>query len=287
MSIFFTFASVMKKIIHRIINIKNPLISVVIIFIFSAAYLTLYSLKQDPVEIFDYELKQAKVEKYFTDNKVYIDSLSEFNKYRKQLFAKDTTKEIDSSAQRFLLIGDSMLEGLGPRLNDYCEKNGDTMKRVIWYSSSTLWFGNCDTIAYYVKKFNPTYVILVIGSMELFIRDIKEDRKQYVLNILKQISGLPYVWVGPPNWTKDTGINDLLSENVDKGTYFMSKDLPFDRCSDGVHPTMTSASRWMDSIAKFIMTKSPHRVLLNLPDKKASHFTPTEILSPNPPPALN
>jgi len=276
---------VIRKIFNRLVNFENPFYNVIIIFVLTSACLTVYSFRQNPVELFSQEIAQTRIAKYLTSsgdstnlsNSATADSL---------VAAEDTTKKMDSTAQRFLLIGDSMLEGLGTRMNDYCEKNGHTMKRVIWYSSSTLWFGNCDTIAYYVKKENPTYVVLVIGSMELFIRNIKEDRKEFVQHILKQISGLPYIWVGPPNWTKDTGINDLLISNVPKKNLFISKDMVMDRCKDGVHPTMTAASKWMDSIAVFMMTESAHPVLLELPDTKASHYTSTDILSPNPPPTL-
>ena len=68
------------------------------------------------------------------------------------------------------------------------------MNAVIWYSSSTLWYGSCDTLSYFVKKYNPTYVILVIGGNELFIRDVR-SRDKFVKNILRQIGNRKYFWV--------------------------------------------------------------------------------------------
>ncbi len=198
----------------------------------------------------------------------------------------NSEKIADTTKQNFLLIGDSMLEGLGLRMNDYCNANGYKMHQVIWYSSSTLWYGNCDTIRYFVEKYNPTYVVLVIGSMELFIRNIKENRKQFVQNILEQLGGRKYIWVGPPNWTDDTGINDLLSSSVDDGTFFLSKNLNFERSTDGVHPTSSSASRWMDSIATFMMKKCSHPVMMKYPVFKAKRNPPTVLLPPNPPESL-
>ncbi|MDE6417163.1 MAG: hypothetical protein K2K68_09095, partial [Duncaniella sp.] len=49
--------------------------------------------------------------------------------------------EIDSAAQRILIIGDSMLEGLNPRLAAYAAANGHTLNSVIWYSSTTAYWG--------------------------------------------------------------------------------------------------------------------------------------------------
>ena len=45
---------------------------------------------------------------------------------------------MDTTAKDILFIGDSMLEGLAPRLAAYCDKNGHSLVEVIWYSSSTL-----------------------------------------------------------------------------------------------------------------------------------------------------
>lgn len=213
--------------------------------------------------------------------------ITDYFAFDKSLICALTPEEVvDTAKQNFLLIGDSMLEGLGTRMNDYCVQNGHQMHQVIWYSSSTLWYGNCDTIRYYVNKYQPTYVVLVIGSMELFIRNIQASRKQYVQNILEQLGGAKYIWVGPPNWTDDTGINDLLSSSVDEGTFFLSKNLSFDRSSDGVHPTRASASRWMDSIAVFMMNKCAHKVQMKFPLIKAKRNPSTVLLQPNPPESL-
>ena len=48
--------------------------------------------------------------------------------------AKDWRAPLDTTAKNILFIGDSMLEGLAPRLAKYCDKNGHTLVEVIWYS---------------------------------------------------------------------------------------------------------------------------------------------------------
>lgn len=260
----------------------SPFLRFIILFLISLIIITLYSYSDCPVKVFNYEIKQAGIKDFFSPTEpVFAYHL---------VNPRDKTKiegtPVDSSAQRFLLIGDSMLEGLGLRLNDYCQENGHTMNSVIWYSSSTLWYGNCDTISYFIKKFDPTYVILVIGGNELFIRDILKDRDTYAKHIIKQVGNLKFLWIGPPNWKKDTGINKLIVRNVGRRRYFPSLDLTYDRCRDGAHPTTKSAYSWMDSVASFMMYKSMYPVIMNVPKTKAIKNPPTTLLGPNPPSRL-
>ncbi len=279
------------------IKSNNPYFPLMIILLVTIVSLTLYSFIEKPLEVFNYPIKKNSIKEYFlplpdfqrervTKVSVYDSTDYSGDIIVSNLFHPTPPQTMDTSKQRILLIGDSMLEGLGLRLHDYCVANGHEMMQVIWYSSSTLWYGSCDTIAYYIKQYKPTYVILVIGSMELFIRDITVKRKQYVVEILNQVGKTHYIWVGPPNWTDDTGINDLLSSSVDSATFFLSKDLTFDRCDDGAHPTHASASRWMDSIATFMMYRSAHPILMKFPENKAPGRPSTRILGANPPSTL-
>ncbi|MCU0429774.1 MAG: hypothetical protein MUF42_07345 [Cytophagaceae bacterium] len=208
-----------------------------------------------------------------------------------RILPKDSTykperRSMDTTRQTFLFIGDSMLEGLRRRMYDYCKENGDTMVTVIWYSSSSLWYGNSDTLSYFIKKYKPTYVLLCLGANELFIRDIKKDRASLVANIVRQMGDLPYVWIGPPNWKPDTGINDLIVSYAGSDHYFESKKLTYARSRDGAHPTLASARIWMDSVASYIVHKSCCPVKLNRPARFYKGLPATVILQPNPPPGL-
>jgi hypothetical protein len=204
---------------------------------------------------------------------------------------KDTSiipvrKALDTTRQTFLFIGDSMLEGLRRRMHDYCKENGDTMITVIWYSSTSLWYGNCDTISYFIKKYKPTYVLICLGANELFIRNIKKDRAELVGHIIDQVGELPYVWIGPPNWKADTGINDLILEYAGADHYFESKKLKYARSKDGAHPTLGSARIWMDSVAAYIEKESCCPVRLKKPAKYYKGYPTTILLQPNPPKGL-
>ncbi len=178
---------------------------------------------------------------------------------------------IDTASQHILLIGDSMVAGLMHRLQDYCEANGHVQNSVIWYSSSTKWYAQTDTISYFIQKHQPSFIIFVLGANELFIKDIIEKRTNFVMQIVSQFDSIPYIWVGPPNWKKDTGINEMIQNSVDSSHFFLSANLHFDRLSDGAHPTKASSVLWMDTIAIWIMTKSSYRIKLYEPVVKAKN----------------
>jgi hypothetical protein len=172
----------------------------------------------------------------------------------------------DTLPQRILLIGDSMSKWLRYRLQDYCEKNGHTLSTVTWVSGNTQWFAQYDTLNYYIKKDSITYVFLVLGANELFIKDFPKHRAGFVDSILKHLSKVKWIWVGPPNWKKDKGINDFLLKKLGKEKFFLSKNLNFKRQRDGMHPTVSSCSIWVDSIVQWISNKSTSRIRLSIPD---------------------
>jgi len=172
----------------------------------------------------------------------------------------------DTTSQRILLIGDSMSKWLRYRLQDYCEENGHTLSTVTWVSSNTEWFAQYDTLSHYIQKDSISYVFLVLGSNELFIRNFAKHRANYVDSIVNKLSEVKWVWVGPPNWKKDKGINDCFLEKLGNEKFFLSKDLNFKRRSDGMHPTVSSCSMWVDSIVSWIKNTSTSRIKLNVPD---------------------
>ncbi len=251
-------------------------ISILIIcFIVLAAY----SFTSFNIKFGDIEIKKSKIKEFFLETDS-VESYSIINlKHLTDTIDSDDIV-IDTTSQKILLIGDSMLEGLMLRLRDYTAFNGHEMKSVIWYSSSSLWYGTCDTLKHFINEYDPTYVMLVLGANELFIRDIKNKRLKYVKKIINQIGDLPYVWVGPPNWKDDTGINDLILQNAGKYNYFASKYLTYNRTKDGAHPTKSSSVMWMDSIVSWINNESLHRLKLNTPDKRYKISPNATLLQP-------
>ena len=196
---------------------------------------------------------------------------------------KPNKNEMDTTKKTILFIGDSMVECLFPRMSAYAKKNGHTFYAVVWYSATTEVYGTRTTVKEYIDKYHPDYILFSLGGNELFIRDIKENRQKYVDEIIRQFGNIPYIWIGPPNWKPDTGINDMIKSSVPEGCFYLSytPDQHYDRKKDGAHPTAASSNQWMDRICKWIMTESAHRIRLEAPPAgETARPTKLELLQP-------
>ena len=105
----------------------------------------------------------------------------------------------DSSAQRILFFGDSMVEGLLRRMNSYAYANGHTITNVVWYSSTTEIWAKTDTLRYFINKVKPTFAMISIGANEQFLKDAG-SREPRIRQILKTLGDTPFVWIGVPAW---------------------------------------------------------------------------------------
>ena len=173
-----------------------------------------------------------------------------------------------------------MLERLSPRIAAYAEENEHQMNTVIWYGSSTEVWATSGRVKECIRKYRPDYIIISLGGNELFITDIIARRTKYVKQIVADFAGIPYVWIGPPNWKKDTGINKMIQSVVPKGNFYLSytPDQHYERAKDGAHPTPASAAKWADRICKWIVEESNNPIVLNLP-QKARAYCHTETFS--------
>ena len=170
---------------------------------------------------------------------------------------------VDTAAQTILIIGDSMLEGLVPRLAAYSDHNGHKLYAAMWYSSTSAVWGRSRKLQRYIERLHPTFIIVSLGANELFVTDIRRKRERYVRNILDQIGEIPYLWIGPPNWKADTGINSLLRDATADGCFFLSDGMQFRRAKDGAHPTRESAAEWVDSIMRWMPKSAAHPILMH------------------------
>lgn len=180
---------------------------------------------------------------------------------------KPPTASPDTTPQNILFFGDSMLEGLCRRFIDYTEENGHKLHTVIWYSSTSEIWATTDTLQHYIDKYKPTYIVVCLGGNELFVRDVAK-RKKYLRQIVERIGDTPFVWISPPNWKKDTGINDAIIEAVGRDRYFDSTHLTLERGSDHAHPTYPAAAKWMDLVAKWLESDSVrHPIVMKWPKR--------------------
>ncbi len=249
----------------------------ILMIVLTGVVLTFYSFIDYQVKIGDVELKKTSIKEFIIGDTTPVEAML-------VVFHEQEKITMDSSSQRILLIGDSMLEQLRWRVRDYCVENEHELKTVMWYSSQSKWFGESDTLKYYINDFKPTYVILVLGANELFVGDIKKKRNKFVRRIVKQMDTVPFIWVGPPNWRDDTGINNLILRYCGRTKYYPSYKITqnkgFARYADGAHPKPHAAARWMDSVAVWIMNDSKHPIMLNKPEEKSKGSTNTTILLP-------
>lgn len=180
---------------------------------------------------------------------------------------------LDTTKKNILFIGDSMLERLSPRIAAYAEENGHQMNTVIWYGSSTEVWATSGRAKECIQKYRPDYIIISLGGNELFVNDIIARRTKYVKQIVAEFADIPYVWIGPPNWKKDTGINKMIQSVVPKGNFYLSytPDQHYERAKDGAHPTPASAAKWADRICKWIVEESNNPIMLNLPQKTRAY----------------
>lgn len=191
---------------------------------------------------------------------------------------------VDTSGLVVLLIGDSMAEWLRFRLARWLKGVKAKFYAVLWPSSNLIWWAKSDTLDTLLAALNPDYVLICLGGNELFIPRISQ-RKPYLQKILEKIGARPYVWIGPPNWAEDTGINALIAETVGPGRFFASYRLTYERLQDGAHPTPSSAYRWADSLAFYLRDSALVPInLLEIPPLGAlSQPTRTWLLQPHAP----
>lgn len=179
----------------------------------------------------------------------------------------DLPPVVDTASQRILLLGDSMLEGLSPRLAAYAKENNHKLYTVVWYSSSSRTWDISGNLEKYIEEFKPTFVFLCLGANELFIKNIAEHREKHVRSIVEKLGDIPFVWIGPPNKQRDTGINELLEKCVPSGKFFLTKGMSFSYFEDEIHPTRASAVVWMDSVVRWMPSHCKHPIKLDLPAK--------------------
>ncbi len=185
----------------------------------------------------------------------------------------------DTSAHRILFFGDSMVEGLRYRLSQYATANGHSMECVIWYSSSSKYWAQGDTLSHFIRRFDPSYIFVCMGANELFVRNL-EEREAAVGKIIREMGDLPFIWIGPPNWKPDTGINDILLRLCGRKRYYPSLRLSYERASDGAHPVMRSYNMWADSVSTWLRDSSAHPIRWEIPAQDTPKTHGVTLLMP-------
>ena len=238
----------------------------------------------DPVEIFSHEMKSSKIWPTLTKTHGETKTASAGEDMAVEVESPvdiSQPMEVDTLPKTILFFGDSMLDGLYPRLAAYADENGHQLYAVIWYSSSTEAWGKSDKLKHYIDELHPDYIFIALGANELFVKDITEKRDKYVKKILADIGDIPYVWIGPPNWKPDTGVNDMIASNAGPHNFFLTNGMEFPRMKDGAHPTHEAAIGWMDSVVRWMKVNSLHPIRLDSPTVKKSRAKHVYVHQPS------
>ncbi len=230
----------------------------------------------DDINIGGYTIKKAPLVEFLlkerealSDDSLMIDPSSP------DLSQKEEIIVTDSLPQSLFIFGDSMTFNLALRLAQYAKQNGHSIHSVNWDSSNTKIWADYDTLASCIARYKPTQIFISLGSNELYFKN-PESRLPYVRKILEVIDTIPYIWIGPPNWKEDSGINDMLERTCRKGTFFRSAGMEFKRKSDKIHPTRESSFLWMDSIMRWL-PKSAHPFVAELPSDSIGKANPNIV----------
>lgn len=238
------------------------------------------SIKVGSVELKSSGMARRLMRPPVTDAESLVGIVAETVGSVERFTVNDDANVVDTASKTILFIGDSMLEGLSPRLAAYAKENGHTLYTVIWYSSTSKIWSDAAKLTTYIRKFRPDYIFICLGANELFVKDIMTKRDVCVRNIIKEIGDIPFVWIGPPNWKPDTGINRLIANNAGNGHYFKSDGMKFDRAKDGAHPTHQSAALWMDSVVRWMSLHARHPIKLDVPSVAQGRPKKVEVLQP-------
>ena len=216
----------------------------------------------------------------FSLKKINLTQLRKADKTDSVALAKRKEKKLYRRNQTFLFIGDSMVEGLSRRLGDYAGENGHKLYTVIWYGSTTEKWASSQTIEHFIKQYKPTYILLCLGSNELFINDL-DAREANIKAIVAKLGNYPYVWRSPASWNGDTGIINLMKKHTKQGCFFDSRGLKLKRGPDRYHPTWKAAALWLNKVAAFMgSSKAAYPVVLKTP-KQHHKATNTKLLQPS------
>jgi lysophospholipase L1-like esterase len=186
----------------------------------------------------------------------------------------------DSSQQRILFIGDSQAGGMASVLNDYCSENGHKLVATFtWYSATIFNFGYSNKVDDLIEKYQPTLIMVVIGLNELYAKDLK--KRTAAANLLRaKIGSIPYLWIGPANYTEDYGINQVFEQTATSNRFVLSKHLNLPKASDKRHPNRDGYRIWMEHIARFIQSSDLYNFKFEIP-KKFGYRISGKIISCN------
>ena len=153
-----------------------------------------------------------------------------------------------------LHVGDSMVGGnlgLAKALDQRFTGEGAKFVRDYKVSESIVSYDKSSKLKELIARHHPDIVILTLGTNDVFV-PYPAAMAGNVRNIVGRIGARECYWIGPPTWKPDTGIVQVLRENVAPCKFYDSSNLKLQRAGDGIHPTDRGGAEWATSFWTFL-----------------------------------
>lgn len=144
-----------------------------------------------------------------------------------------------------LQIGDSFADALGGALAHLLRAEG--LRSDLEFKTPSYipnWSYGAE-LPNYLARYQPDLVLITLGANELEMPNPRE-RAKAVRHLVATIAGRPCVWVAPPLWKPDTGLLQVIRDNVAPCRYLDSNALLHDlpRARDKIHPNAEGRRIW-------------------------------------------
>ncbi|HWA75089.1 MAG TPA: SGNH/GDSL hydrolase family protein [Polyangiaceae bacterium] len=152
-----------------------------------------------------------------------------------------------------LHVGDSFAAALGVPLAKRLKAAG--LRNIVEFKTASYiptWaFG--PELKKFVTNYNPDLVLITLGANELEIPD-PPQRVGAIKKIVATVGTKPCVWISPPLWKKDTGLLEVIRENVGPCRYLDSDSLVHDlpRGPDKIHPSTEGREMWAEAVFSWL-----------------------------------
>jgi len=146
---------------------------------------------------------------------------------------------------RVLQIGDSFAAALGGELSKLFKEAG--VRSTLEYKTASYipnWSYEGD-IPKFVSSYQPDLVLITLGANEIEIPK-PDERVKPIKHLVGSLGGRPCVWIAPPLWKPDTGLLQVIRDNVAPCRYLDSNALVHDlpRGRDKIHPSAEGRQIW-------------------------------------------
>ena len=156
------------------------------------------------------------------------------------------TEEASLSGKVVLHVGDSMVGGhlgLTKALDARFTGEGAKFIRDYKVSESIVSYDKSSKLKDLIAKHRPDIVIITLGTNDVFV-PYPAAMIPNVKSIVSRIGARDCYWMGPPTWKPDTGIVQVLRDNVAPCKFYDSSSLKLQRAGDGIHPTDRGGADW-------------------------------------------